>query len=119
LASRGLHSHSSSPQLSSWGSHFHYRDHSYATDTSNQKDKPGHHHTTSSSGVTNSKQSTNWRDIIPDGVSSFYPSAGNSIRLTSESSRFSLPSLFALNRGKVYSPDRDSQGMLDFQVGSH
>jgi hypothetical protein len=112
LASRGLHSHSSSPQLSSWGSQFHYRGLSLASSVSNQNQNTTHHHTTSSSGVTDSKNSTNLGDILRDGVSSLYPSAGNSIRLTSESSRFGAPSLFAPKRADISSPGRDSQGAL-------
>lgn len=117
LASRSLCSHSPSPRLSTLGSQFHYRRRSYSSDASNQKDKSGHYHNTSSSGVTDSKHSTNWGDMLRDGVSSFYPSTENSIRLTSESSRFSLPSLLAPKRGKASAPGGNSQGRLNLPIG--
>jgi hypothetical protein len=121
LASRGLHSHSSSPQLSSWGSHSHYRARSRNSEASNQKEtsQSRHHDSESNSVMSDSKISTNWGDVLRDGISSIYSSTGNCAKHVSESSRFSVPSLLAHNKRQVSLQSDELQGKLNAFVRWH
>jgi hypothetical protein len=115
LASRGLQSHSSSPQLSSWGSQSHYRGRSHNSEASNQKatSQSRHYHGASNSGMSDSKLSTSWGDALRDGISSIYASTENCLKQASESSRFSVPSLRATDKRQVSLPSGEPQGRLN------
>lgn len=115
LASRGLHSHSSSPQLSSWSSQSHYRPRSHNSEVSNQisTSQSRQHHSPSNSGMSDSKLSTSWGDVLRDGISSIYASTENCAKHDSESSRFSLLSLLEPNKRKAPLPSGEPQGRLN------
>jgi len=110
LASRGLHSHSSSPQLSSWGSQSHHRARSQNSEASNQKaiSQSMHHHSESNSGMSDSKLSTSWGDVR-DGILSIYASTENSAKHVSKNSTISVPSLLG---PKIKLPSGEYQGRV-------
>lgn len=115
LASRGLHSHSSSPQLSIWGGQSHYRACSHNSEASNRKatSQSGHYHSTSNSGMSDSKLSTSWGDVLRDDISSIYTSTDNCAKHVSESCRFSVPSLLTPNKRQASLLTVEPQGRLN------
>ena len=114
LASRGLHSHSSSPQLSSWDSKSHYRALSHNSQASNPKAiSQSRHHSASNSSMSDSKLSTSWGDVLRDGILSIYASTENCAKHVSESSRFIVPFLLAPKNKQALLPSSEPQGRLN------
>ncbi len=111
LASRGLHSHSSSPQLSSWGSQVHPRGYSGTSGSShiNPTVQWRHSRHTTSSGIVDLAFQA-WENVVGDGISSFYPSTKNSLQLTPESLRHNLTSLLATKTSKTPFQGPDLKG---------
>jgi hypothetical protein len=97
LASRGLQSSSSSPQLSSWGSH--QRGVSSISGITQaqaiRNERARYMQNTSDSIPLSERIPQTWGAVIQDGTSSFYPSVGNSIQPSPESSQFNLISLLS------------------------
>jgi hypothetical protein len=94
LASRGLHSAASSPQLSSWGSHTHHR--FFSVTSSESRFSTIHrsrHYKMSSSGGVQRANPKNCQKVGQDGTSSFYASNNNSVLQMPNSSLENLPSL--------------------------
>ena len=107
LASRGLQSSSSSPQLSSWGSH--QRGISSISASSQAQvlrtERARYLWMDTSESIPLSERMPEaWGAVVRDGTlardgaSSFYPSAGNSIQPSPQSSRFNLQTLLESNR---------------------
>jgi hypothetical protein len=94
LASSRLQSSASSPQLSTWGSH--NRGASSSNESRVFRTERGRClNNTSDSAPLSERIPQSWGKVLQDGTSSFYPSAGNSIQPTPNSSRYHLPSLVA------------------------
>lgn len=92
LASSRLQSSASSPQLSSWGSH--NRGASSSNESRVIRAERGRClNNTSDSAPLSERIPQSWGKVLQDGTSSLYPSAGNSIQPTPQSSRYNLPSL--------------------------
>jgi hypothetical protein len=104
LASRGLQFSSSSPQLSSWGSH--QRGVSSISGVTQaqaiRNERARYMQNTSDSMSLSEQVPQTWGEIIQDGTSSFYPSVGNSIQPSPESSQFNLVSLLRDSKGDEY-----------------
>jgi hypothetical protein len=102
LASKGLQSSSSSPQLSSWGGRSHYREVSSVSGASRFTDngRARYLRNTSDSIPLSERIPRTWGKILNDDTSSFYPSGRNSIQPSRESSRFNLLSLLAGGKDK-------------------
>jgi hypothetical protein len=103
LASKGLQSSSSSPQLSSWGGRSHHREVSSVSGASRLTDngRARYLRNTSDSIPLSERIPPTWGKILKDDTSSFYPSCRNSIQPSRESSRFNLLSLLAGGKDKV------------------
>jgi hypothetical protein len=108
LASKGLQSSCSSPQLSSMGSRTHQRDVSSFSGISRAtyKSRARRVQNTTDSLPLSERIPETWGNIlengnIQDGTSSFYPSANNSIQPSRKGSRFSLLSLLPGNKSKT------------------
>jgi hypothetical protein len=101
LASRGLQSSSSSPQLSSWGSH--QRGVSSISGIAQaqaiRSERARYMQNTSDSIALSERIPQTWGAVIQDGTSSFYPSVGNSLQASPESSQFNLVSLLRDSKG--------------------
>lgn len=95
LAPRGLQSSTSSPQLSSWGSH--NRGVSSISNESRviRAERARYLQKSSDSAPLSERIPQSWGKVLQDGTSSYYPSAGNSMQPTPQSSRYHLPSLNA------------------------
>jgi hypothetical protein len=94
LASSRLQSSASSPQLSTLGSH------NRGVSSSNESrvlrpERARYLNNTSDSAPLSERIPQSWGKVLQDSTSSFYPSAGNSIQPTPQSSRYHLPSLVA------------------------
>jgi hypothetical protein len=113
LASRSLHSHSSSPQLSSWGSQAHHRNHSSSTSASQHKimNRPRFYRHTSSIGHAEFAGPRSWSDLSRDDVSSFYPSTDNIVQLNPGGSRSNLWPPLDLDKSTIHSKDPSYQSM--------
>ena len=109
LASRGIHSSCSSPQLSSWGSRSHQRGMSSISGASRVTDngRARYLRNTSDSVPLSQRIPPTWgkvlegTKVLEDGTSSFYPSARNSIQPSPQSSRLNLLSLMVESKDKV------------------
>jgi hypothetical protein len=118
LAPRGVHSHSSSPQFSSCDTQSHYRNHSYNGEASYQDitSQPKHHQSAFNSGISETKLSTCWGDVLRDSISSIYASTDKCAKPVSDSSRFISSSLLAADKEQASFPSVNSQGKLSLSV---
>ncbi|TVY64187.1 hypothetical protein LSUE1_G009805 [Lachnellula suecica] len=101
LASRGLQSSTSSPQLSSWGSHDRGASSSGAESRIFRTERARLIQRSSDSAPLSARIPQSWGTVLQDGTSSYYPSAGNSMEPSPQSSRFNLASLLSVSRSKV------------------
>jgi len=103
LASRGLQSSSSSPQLSNWGSQSHQHDVSSISGAARltHNSLTRYLRNTSDSVPLSERIPQSWGMVFEDGGSSFYPSTRNSVQPSPQISRLNLMSLLAGNRNKV------------------
>ena len=106
---KGLQSSASSPQLSSWGSHNRGEWSISGESRPFLTQRPRHLQNTSDSDPLSQRFPQSWGKVLQDGTSSFYPSAGNSIQPSPQSSRYNLASLLAASRNKVDVPELRSK----------
>ena len=94
LASKGLHSSASSPQLSSWGSH--QRGISAVSNTSQtaMNERARYLRGTSDSAPLSERIPQSWGTVVEHRTSSIYPSATSSIQHSRQSSFMDILSLF-------------------------
>jgi hypothetical protein len=99
---KGLQSSASSPQLSSWGSHNRGASSISGESRPFLTQRPCYLQNTSQDSEPLSQHiPQSWGKVLQDGTSSFYPSAGNSIQPSPQSSRYNLASLLAASKNKV------------------
>jgi hypothetical protein len=118
LASRGLQSSASSPQLSTVGSRTHFRGLSNPSVNSRATNRSRSRYMRNTSDSIPLSQSipNSWGTVLPDdkpfqdGASSFYPSAANSIQPSPQSSRFNLFSLLAASKSRTELADFLKEG---------
>lgn len=101
LASKGLQSSASSPQLSRWGSHDRGNSNSGESRILRTERARFLIKKSSDSAPLSERIPTSWGTVLQDGTSSYYPSAGNSIQPSPQSSKYNLASLLAASRNKA------------------
>jgi hypothetical protein len=92
---------SSSPQLSNWGSHGRGASSNGGASNPIRAERARYMQNTSDSVPLSERIPQSWGQVIQDTTSSVYPSAGNSLQPSRESSRFNLSSLLQGSRNKV------------------
>lgn len=113
LASRELYNHASSPQLSSWGSHAHYRVYSTTSNGSRfSKASRYRHRKTSSSGACCKANPKSWSDGVCQKTSSIYPSNIHSILPTPTSSRLEISSVVDCTTDNLILESTSHKGQL-------
>ncbi|KAL5324270.1 hypothetical protein ACEPPN_008815 [Leptodophora sp. 'Broadleaf-Isolate-01'] len=100
LASKGLHSSASTPQLSSWGSH--QRGVSSISNLSQAaiNERARYLRDTSDSTPLSERIPQSWGAVVDHRTSSIYPSARNSMQHSRESSLLNILAIFPVTKGR-------------------
>ncbi|KAH7356760.1 hypothetical protein BKA65DRAFT_214355 [Rhexocercosporidium sp. MPI-PUGE-AT-0058] len=94
LASKGIHSSASSPQLSSWGSHTRGVSSISNVTQAAINERARYLRDTSDSAPLSQRIPQSWGTVVEHRTSSIYPSAGNSMQHSRESSLLNILALF-------------------------